>query len=65
MNQRETVYSIPKPAVDGFVTGREADGRAFEHTFKKAGSYRLFCSLPPVGMIGSVKVVGRSRSTRR
>ena len=56
-----TVASGPR----GFASENLNRGRTFDHTFKKPGTYRVFCSLHPVGMIGSVKVVRRAGSARR
>jgi hypothetical protein len=41
---------------EGFSSDRLKDAATFEKTFTKAGTYRLFCELHPVGMIQRVVV---------
>jgi hypothetical protein len=47
----------------GFSSPNASDGRGFEWRFDKPGTYRLFCSLHPVGMNQTVQVLPR-RSRR-
>ena len=48
----------------GFSSPNASDGRSFERRFDKPGTYRLFCSLHPVGMNQTVEVLPRKRSRR-
>ena len=47
---------------EGFGSPNLSDGRLFRHRFRKPGTYRLYCSLHPLSMTGTVRVVrGRGR----
>jgi plastocyanin len=43
----------------GFSSPNLSDGREFSHRFARPGTYRLYCSLHPVGMVSTVQVVPR------
>ena len=40
----------------GFASDNLADGALFRHRFRTPGTYRLFCTLHPVGMSATVRV---------
>ncbi|MDX6671238.1 MAG: hypothetical protein QOI91_1601 [Solirubrobacteraceae bacterium] len=44
---------------EGFSSPNLSDGRAFEHRFTRPGTYRLYCSLHPVDMPSTVRVLPR------
>jgi hypothetical protein len=43
----------------GFSSPNLSDGREFAHRFTRPGTYRLYCSLHPVDMTSTVRVVAR------
>ena len=45
----------------GFASPNLSDGRTYEQRFTRPGTYRLYCSLHPIGMTGTVKVLPRRR----
>ena len=45
----------------GFASPNLSDGRVFRHRFTKPGTYRLYCSLHPVEMTSTVRVLPRGR----
>ena len=49
----------------GFASPNLSDGRTYEHRFTKPGTYRLYCSLHPVEMTGTVKVLPKRRRRAR
>jgi plastocyanin len=48
----------------GFSSPNASDGRTFARTFDRPGTYRLFCSLHPVGMNQTVEVLPRKGRRR-
>jgi plastocyanin len=50
---------------DGFATPYSSKGERFSHRFVRPGYYQIFCSLHPVLMQETVKVVGRGQVRRR
>lgn len=49
----------------GFSSPNLSRGRVFEHRFTARGTYRLFCTLHPIQMTGTVTVGGRRGARRR
>ena len=49
---------------DGFAAPYSSKGERFSHRFVRAGDYQIFCSLHPVLMQETVKVVGRNEVRR-
>jgi plastocyanin len=44
---------------EGFSSPNLSEGRAYAHRFTRPGTYRLYCSLHPVDMPSTVKVLPR------
>ena len=58
----ETLHTVTLASgPQGFASPNLSDGRLFRHRFRKPGTYRLYCSLHPVGMTATVRVVPRGR----
>jgi plastocyanin len=56
----ETLHTVTvADGPQGFSSPNLSDGREFSHRFTRPGTYRLYCSLHPVDMVSTIRVVAR------